>query len=215
MLIVEDHLPLRQAFAFMLGREPDLEVVAQAGSLAEARGVLSGVDVAIIDLGLPDGDGAELVRELHAASPGAKALILTASVERYDLARAVEAGAAGLLRKVVDLRDVIDAVRRIHGGEMLFSPAEIAELLRFLGQRRERDRTAQLALAKLTAREREVLEALARGWSDKEIARRLMVEDETARAHVSSILHKLGATSRLQALLIAVKSGAVRIDPPE
>ena len=95
VLLVDDHASFRESLALLLEREPDISVVGQAGSLAEARALLSGVDLAIVDLDLPDGHGAELVQELRAANPDGMVLILTASSSRADLARTVEAGAAG------------------------------------------------------------------------------------------------------------------------
>jgi DNA-binding NarL/FixJ family response regulator len=95
----------------MLEREPDLTVVGQAGSLAEARGMLGGVDVAVLDLALPDGNGGDLIDELRATSPGASALVLSASVDRAEIARAVQRGAAATIDKMAHLDEVVDAVR--------------------------------------------------------------------------------------------------------
>ena len=99
MLLIDDHASFRQPLGFMLDREEDITVVAQAGSLAEARGVLSGVDIALVDLDLPDGSGVSIIRELRAANPQGAVLILTASQDRLMVARAVEAGASGVLHK--------------------------------------------------------------------------------------------------------------------
>lgn len=212
VLLVDDHASFRQPLAFMLDREPGLAVVAQAGSLAEARGAPGGIDVALVDLDLPDGDGATLVRELRATSPGVAVLVLTAAGDRAEHARAVEAGAAGVLHKSARLAEIVAAVRRLAAGEPFYTPADLIELLRLAGRRREADRDAQAALARLTPREREVLQALADGLADKEIARRLGVSAETVRTHMVNLLGKLGVESRLQALVFAVRHGAVRID---
>src|SRR5215213_7356072 len=98
-LLVDDSARFLDVFVSLLEREPDIDVVARAGSLAEARGNLSGVDVAIIDRGLPDGDGLELISELHEASPGAKVLVMSATVEEAHPEQAIEAGADGILDK--------------------------------------------------------------------------------------------------------------------
>jgi two-component system nitrate/nitrite response regulator NarL len=214
ILIVEDHALLRQSMAFMLEQELDFSIVRQAGSLAEARGRLKEVDIAIVDLKLPDGDGVELVRESCAVNPQGRVLVLTASVNRHHFARAVEAGAAGVINKSASMDEVIDAVRRLHRGELLLSPVEVVEMLRLVSQQRGQDRAAQAALGRLTPREREVLQALADGLSDKEIAQRLTVSGDTIRAHMSSILRKLCVESRLQALLFAARHGAVKIEMP-
>jgi DNA-binding NarL/FixJ family response regulator len=212
VLLVEDHASFRQALAFMLERESDITVVGQAGSLAEARRLLAGVDVAVLDLELPDGNGMVLIEELRAANPHGRVLILTASADQGDLARVIELGAAGTLNKSVGAGEIVTAIRRLSAGETLFSPGEIVELLRLAGRQRERTREAQLALDRLTRREHEVLQALAAGLTDKEIARRLHISAETVRTHMVNLLAKLGVESRLQAVVFAARHGAVKFE---
>jgi two-component system nitrate/nitrite response regulator NarL len=216
IMLVEDHAALRQTMAMVLGMEPDFEVVGQAGSLAEAREVVgrlgaSSVDLAIVDLDLPDGKGIELIPEITEANPDFSAVVLTASLERGDIARAVETGAAGVLHKSADLDDVISAVRNVVEGGSLLSDAEVAELLRVASRTREEEREAQEAAKRLTRRELEVLQNLAEGLSNKEIAQKMHVSVETERSHMMSILSKLGAHSRLQALLFAARHGIVKV----
>ena len=211
VLLVDDHAAFREPLAFMFEREPSFEVAAEAGSLEEARRLLAGIDLAVIDLDLPDGDGTELVDELRAANPRAMVLVLTASIEREAYARAVEAGAAGVLHKAVRIKDVIEAALRLAEGEPILSPSETVELLWLANRQRERDNEARRAIEHLTPRERDVLRLLAEGLSDKEIAGRLYVGVGTVRNHVVSILGKLGVSSRLQALVFAVRHGAVEI----
>ena len=211
VLLVDDHATFREPLAFMFAREPDFEVVAEAGSLAEARRVLEDIDLAVVDLDLPDGDGTELIEELRAANPRATVLILTASAERDAYARAVEAGAAGALHKSVRIKDVIEATRRLAEGEPLLSQDETIELLRLAGKRRERDYKAQLAIEKLTPREHEILQLLAEGLGDAEIAERIHVSVGTVRNHLVSLFGKLDVHSRLQALVFAVRHGLVEI----
>lgn len=213
VLLVDDHAAFREPLAFMFNREPEFEVVAQAGSLAEARRVLDGIDLAVVDLNLPDGDGTELIGELRASNPHGMVLVLTASAERGSYARAVEAGAAGVLNKSVSIKDVIEASRRLAAGEAVLSTHEIADLIRLAGYRRTEDREAQRTrtIESLTPREREVLLLLAEGLSDKQIAERLYVGSGTVRTHVVSIFGKLGVHSRLQALVFAVRHGLVEI----
>ena len=211
LLLVEDHSSFRQALAFMFEQEPDFKVVGQAGSVAEARSKLEGVDVGVIDIDLPDGKGVELIRELREVNPRCKALVLTGSASNRDLAEAVEAGAAGLMQKTAPLEEIIAAACRLGRGEQLLTPREVIEMLRLAGEHREQSRQAQRALGSLTRREREVLQALAEGLSDKEIAQRLSISTETARNHVANLLGKLGVESRLQALVFAVRHAAVDI----
>lgn len=213
VLLIDDHTAFREGLSFMFDREPEFEVVGQAGSLAEARTMLEhGVDVAVIDLDLPDGDGTQLIGELHQANPQAMALVLTASAERGRHARVVEAGAAGVLHKSAYIRDVIDAVRRLEAGEALLTANEVGEMLRLADQQRAQDEEVRKTIGSLTPRELEVMQALAEGLSDMEMADRLYVSVGTVRNHVARILVKLGVHSRLQALVFAARLGIVEID---
>jgi two-component system, NarL family, nitrate/nitrite response regulator NarL len=214
VLLVEDHASFRQALAFMLEREPGFEVAGQVGSLAEARQlngeVLENVEVAIVDLALPDGDGLELIEDFS-SQPRMTTLVLSASLEPGRFARAVEAGASGVLHKSTPIKDIVEAVQLLRAGEALLSPAEVVEMLRLVGRERQEELAARQAVEKLTPREKEVLEALAEGLESKEIAERLNVTVETERTHMVNILHKLGVHSRLQALVFAARYGVVRI----
>ncbi len=167
--------------------------------------------MAILDIDLPDGSGVDLIPLLHQASPRAKVLVLTGSAANRQLVAAVEAGASALLHKTAPLDEIIDDARRLGAGEQLLAPREIVQMLRALHEQRELDRDAQHALASLTERERDVLTVLADGLNDKEIAQRLQISVETARNHMARILNKLGVESRLQALVFALRHGAVRI----
>ncbi len=212
ILLVEDHASFRQALAFLLEAESGLEVVAEAGTLAEARKVLKeyeGIRIAVVDLALPDGSGVSLIQEL--SDMDVAALVLSASVDRNELARAVEAGAAGVLHKAAAVNEIASAVRRLQAGEALLSPNEIIEMLRVASNERQKGHEARLLLEKLTSRERQVLEALAEGLDSKEIARSLHISVETERTHMVNILNKLGAHSRLQALVFAARYGLVEI----
>ena len=217
ILLVEDHTSLRQALAMLLAAEPGFTVAGQAGSLAEARGLSRGIDVAILDPGLPDGDGIALISELREAnprrkdSPGCAVLVLTASLERGLFVRAVEAGAAGFLHKSAGVGEVIGAVRRLCAGETLISAGEVSKLLRLSGRHRQQDPSARAAMESLTPRERQILRALADGLDNKGIARRLGITIETERNYLSSAFSKLGVHSRLQALVFALRHGIVEI----
>ena len=213
ILLVEDHASFRQTLAFIFDQEPEFEVVAQAGSLAEARRDALGLraDLGVIDLSLPDGEGVELIRELREANREFAALILTASLDKAEHARAVEAGAAGVLHKSADVDEILDATRRLAAGETLLSPQELMELLRLAGRSREEEREARMSIDQITPREREVLQKLAEGLSNKEIADGLHMSVDTERTHMMNILNKLGVHSRLQALLFAARHGLVRL----
>jgi DNA-binding NarL/FixJ family response regulator len=182
------------------------------GTIAEARSCLARnpVDVAVTELDLPDGSGIELISDLRRARPLVQVLILTATADRYDLAAAVTAGAAGVLHKTAPLEEIVTAVRRLCAGQPVVEPTELVRLLHLAEERRSEQQSAQAALARLTPREREVLVAVAHGLSDKEIAQQLQMRHETARTHMVRVLRKLGVDSRLQALVFAVKHGVVR-----
>jgi DNA-binding NarL/FixJ family response regulator len=216
IIVVDDHDTFRDPLAFMLEREPNLTVVARPRSLSEAKEVLESaelaVDVAIVDLNLPDGSGTDLIKDLRGSQPHAKALVLSAMSEQRYLAEAIEAGAAGVMHKSAPMSDLVEAVRRLAVGEQLLSQQEVIEALRFIGRVRESNRKAQVAIDRLTPREREVLQALAEGWSDKEIAQQLHVGAGTVHSHVTNILSKLDVSSRLQALVFAVRHGVVTIE---
>lgn len=211
ILLVEDHTSTRQAMAYVIDREPDLTVVAQAGSLAEARVALGGSDVAVVDLTLPDGDGMDLIGDLCRLDPAPAVLVLTASFNPVRTAQAVEAGASGILHKSASLDDIVRGIRRLAAGDWLLSPREVAEMLRAATRYHERERETQATLQQLTPREREVLQALADGLEGREIARRLSISVPTERTHMMNILSKLGVHTQLQALLFAIRHGAVKI----
>jgi len=214
VLLVEDHASFRQALAFMLEREPGFEVAEQVGSLAEARELdreaLENVEVAIVDLALPDGDGLDLIEDFS-SQPRMMTLVLSASLEPGRFARAVEAGASGVLHKSTPIKDIVEAVRKLRAGEALLSPAEVVEMLRLVGRERQEEHAVQQAVERLTPREKEVLQALAEGLESREIAEKLNVSVETERTHMVNILHKLGVHSRLQALVFAARYGVVEI----
>jgi PAS domain S-box-containing protein len=216
ILIVDDHASIREALASSFEEEEGFEVVGQAGSLSEARRMLEketqkSIDVAVLDLGLPDGYGGDLIKEMHEKNPRAQALVLSASLDRAQIARAVECGAAGVLNKTAHLDEVVGAVRRLRAGETLMPLEEVVELLRFASARRDEEYEARQAIESLTSREIEVLQALAEGLDSRQIAERLHISLRTERNHMTSILAKLGVHSQLQALVLAQRHGVVEI----
>jgi DNA-binding NarL/FixJ family response regulator len=213
ILLVEDHASFRQTLASVFDQQPEFEVVAQAGTLAEARLAMDGpeVDLGIIDLTLPDGEGTELIGELREANPSFAALVLTASLDRTEHAKSVEAGAAGVLHKSADVDAILDATRRLGEGETLLSEEELLALLRLAGQNREEEVEVRASIEQITPREKEVLQKLAEGLSNKEIAARLHMSVDTERTHMMNILNKMGVHSRLQALVFAARHSLVEI----
>jgi DNA-binding NarL/FixJ family response regulator len=204
ILLVEDHASFRQALAFMFEREPEFAVVGQAGTLAEARQFLNGA-------GGETDDGFDLIEELAANGGEVITLVLSASLEPARFARAVEAGASGVLHKAAAIGDIVEAVKRLRAGEALLSPDEVIEMLRMVSRQRQEQVEVQRAIDRLTRREREVLQALAEGLDSKDIAEKLHITVETERTHMVNILNKLGVHSRLQALVFAARNGLVEI----
>jgi two-component system nitrate/nitrite response regulator NarL len=200
----------------MFEREPEFNVVGEAGSVAEVRELpsesLKEVEVAVVDLALPDGDGLELIEDFSSREPQITTLVLSASLEPGRFARAVEAGASGVLHKATPIKDIVDAVRQLKAGEALLSPAEIFDMLRVVSRERQEAREAREAIERLTPREIDVLRALAEGLESREIAQKMNITVETERTHMVNILHKLGVHSRLHALVFAVRHGIVEIN---
>jgi PAS domain S-box-containing protein len=213
VLLVEDHAAVREALAHAFEHEAGFRIIGQASSMAQARGMLQGVDVALIDLGLPDGYGADLVQELRRSSPDAQAVVLSASLDRAELARAVACGAAGALHKTARLEEVVDTVRQLRAGRTLLPVDEVVELLQYASRTRERAEQDRRAIESLTPRELEVLQALADGLDAQAAARRFHISVRTQRNHVASILSKLGVHSQLQALVFALRHDLVEIRP--
>jgi len=213
VLLVEDHASFRQALAFFLQRDGDIVVTGQAGSLAEARRLSGDADVAIVDLQLGDGDGVDVVRGLRATNRSGTVVVLSASSNARHLARVVEAGAAGVLNKAAPLGEIVDAVRRLSAGEVLATPPEVMALVGQVDAWRDEDQAARAALEALTKREREMLQALADGLTDRQTADRHCISVETVKRHMGNLFDKLGVDSRLQALVLAVRHDAVTVDP--
>ncbi len=169
------------------------------------------MEVAVVDHALPDGDGFELIEHFASTEPQIMTLVLSASLEPVRFARAVEAGAAGVLHKTTPVQEIVAAVRRLKAGNALLSPDEVLEMLRVISRERQERQEALQAIERLTPREMEVLQGLAEGLESREIAEKMNITVETERTHMVNILHKLGVHSRLQALVFAARQGLVQI----
>jgi DNA-binding NarL/FixJ family response regulator len=212
LLLVEDHAVLRSSFAVVLERQPDFVVTAQSGTLAEAREHLPDVDLVLLDLDLPDGDGLSLIPKMHAANPKAAALVLTASPDPADYARAIEQGAAGVVHKAASIEEIVDAIRRTHDGKPIHSREEMLAFLRLIARQRAKEADTQRLLRQLTPREHDLLQGLAHGLSDREIADQLNVSVRTVQSHMMNLMEKLGVHSRLNALITALRHDLVEIN---
>ncbi len=202
VLLVDDHQVVRQGLRTFLDVQDDIEVVGEAENGASGVDAADALrpDVILLDLRMPGGDGVTALRLLRERGNDARVLVVTSFTDPETVLPAVRAGAAGYVYKDVDPQALAAAIRSVHAGHVLLHP-DVASLLA-AGDVPEADR--------LTAREREVLGELARGRSNREIAKTLGMAEKTVKTHVSAILGKLGVQDRTQAALHAVRSGLVR-----
>ena len=214
VLLIDDHLSFRQPLAFIVDHQPDMQVVGQSGSVSETRKLLeqiSEIDVAVVDLELPDGSGIELFIDLRRSCGAVKILVLSGMRREQVFADAVAAGASGIVRKSASVDEILGSIRKLNNEEQILSSAEISAMIQSAYERQSSEQHARDALTRLTPREREVLQALADGLSDRDIAERLYVSSDTVRRHMTNLLTKLEVDSRLQALVFAIRHGAVTI----
>ncbi|MFD7159982.1 response regulator [Kribbella sp. NPDC059898] len=211
VVLAEDQQLVRAGLRMVIDSQPDLTVVAEAGDgLAAVEQVRRlRPDVVVMDVRMPKLDGIEATARI---TPGPAVLMLTTyDLDEYVLA-AVRAGAGGFLLKDAPPEDMLAAIRTVHAGDAVLAASTTRRLLDQLLERVEPavDPAAARAVDGLTAREREVLVSIARGWSNAEIAERLTVSAGTVKTHVSSVLAKLGIRDRVQAVVFAYEAGLVR-----
>ena len=202
VLIVDDHPVVRRGLRVLLEVQDGIEVAGEAGDGATALALDAELapDVILLDLKLPGMDGLAVLGELMARDSAARVLVLTSVTEPASASRAVRSGAAGVLYKDVDPDALVRAIRSVHDGHLLLAPEAAGNLVRSAGTP-----SPVAGLDALTSREREVLAELTKGRSNREIARTLGVSEKTVKAHVSSVLAKLGVQDRTQAALLAVR----------
>jgi DNA-binding NarL/FixJ family response regulator len=200
VLIVDDHPVVRQGLRALLEVQDGIEVAGEAGDGGAELSLAAehAPDVILLDLRLPGLDGVAVLGELQARGDPARVLVLTSATDPASARAAVRSGAAGVLYKDVDPDALVRAIRAVHDGHLLLAPEAAGTLLR-------PENPGSGGLYSLTNREREVLAELARGRSNREIARTLHVSEKTVKAHVSSVLAKLGVQDRTQAALLAVR----------
>jgi DNA-binding NarL/FixJ family response regulator len=210
LLLVDDQRVLREPLATALNCEPDLQVVAQAGSDAEVRAILASgqlIDIAIVEVALSDGKGIQVIRDPCAYDANIQVLVLTANTDTRIFGCALYAGASGILRKTAEPAELVMSLRKLAAGEPLVPVTEAAYLMARGEQFQHEDEIVRAALAQLTPRERQVLRELVAGQSNEAIAAEMCVSWETVRSHVVKILHKLHASSRLHAAVLVLRHG--------
>jgi DNA-binding NarL/FixJ family response regulator len=201
ILIVDDHPVLREGLVTIIESQPDLQVVAEAGTGREAITLFEEhhPDITLMDLGLPDVNGIDVIHTLRKTNPDARIIVLTTYLGDVQAIRALRAGASGYLLKATLRRDLLDSIRAVHAG-LRHVQAEVATEL---GQ--------HAAEQSLTEREVEVLKLIAKGCSNKLVADRLNISEDTVKGHVRNILSKLKANDRTHAVTIALHRGFFEI----
>jgi two-component system NarL family response regulator len=203
VLIADDHPVVREGVAAMIERRPDMTVVAEAATGREAVAAYRAArpDVVLMDLRMPDMTGVEAIGAIRGEFPGARIIVLTTYDGDEDIYRGLQAGARAYLLKDAPRDDLLDAIRAVHAGQSRIPPAVAARLAERV-----------LAGPELTARELEVLQGIVAGRSNKEIGAALGISEGTVKAHVNSILGKLGVADRTQAVTTALQRGIVHLD---
>jgi len=199
ILLADDHPPLRAGLAAILNSQPDLEVIAEAGSGREVMAAKQAADVYILDLRMPDGDGIQTIKALIERDPAAKVMVLTTYDNEEDIFRALEAGARGYLLKDTTREEIIAAVRQIHGGERYLPQAVAARL------------ADRLIRPSLTPRELDVLRLVCRGRTNKEMASAMFISEETVKTHMKSLFQKLDVHDRAEAVSVSLQRGLIRL----
>ena len=206
LLLVDDHVVVRQGLRMVLALEPDLEIIGEANNGQEALGLIKKLtpQVVLMDLLMPVMDGVSAIRAIKKDYPDIEVVALTSVLEDRLVIDAVEAGAAGYLLKESGPEELIEAIRAAAKGEVRLHPKAQKRLIKEV-------RTPEMRES-LTERETETLRLIAKGMSNKEIAENLTVSEVTVKTHVSSILSKLNLQSRTQAALFALKEGLVGLE---
>jgi two-component system, NarL family, nitrate/nitrite response regulator NarL len=207
VLVVDDHALFRSGVIALLSRQPDIQVVGEAADGLEGvkRAKELAPDIVLMDLHMPGTSGKEAIGLLAEEVPAAKVMMLTVSEDAQDLLDCLRAGATGYLLKNTNIDALIDSLRRAFEGDSVVSPGMTSKLVQ--GVLAPRVDAAASALDSLSGREREVLQQVAAGASNKEIARRLDLAESTVKIHVQHILRKLHLQSRVQAAVFAVEHG--------
>ena len=212
VLIADDDDLMRAGLAELLTVDPEIEVAGQAATgreaVEQARRLTP--DVVLMDVRMPDLDGIAATRELARAAPGVRVLILTTFEQDDYVFGALRAGASGFLLKRTRPEELLAAVHTIAAGDSLLSPSVTRRVIDRMAQQPTPELADQARLDALTPREREVLERIARGLSNREIAAALAVEESTIRTHVKRILMKLELRDRIQAVIFAYETGLNR-----
>lgn len=213
LILADDHVMLRQGTVELLRREKDLEVVGEASDGQQAVDLTLELmpDIVIMDVRMPAMSGVEATRRIRAARPNVQVLILTAHDDDQYVFSLLEAGASGYLLKTAPVSELVRAIHQVFDGEVPLDPLIARKVvMQMKGEQPGPDGAGGLPL---THRELEVMQLLARGWSNRAIADYLVVSDRTVQAHLTSIFAKMQVTSRLEAVLTAIRRGWLILEP--
>jgi DNA-binding NarL/FixJ family response regulator len=218
VVVADDHALFRRGLEMVLESEDDIQVVAEANNGKEALdcAIEHVPDLVLMDVRMPPAGGIaggiEATQAIKDEVPNAKILMLTISDEEEDLYDAIKAGASGYLLKEISIEEVADAIRQVHQGQSLISPSMASKLLtEFAAMARKDEEKQQMPAPKLTDREMEVLQLVAQGLNNRDIAKELYISENTVKNHVRNILEKLHLHSRMEAVVYAVREKLLEI----
>lgn len=220
ILIVDDHPLFRQGVRFALEAEPDIDVVGEAADGEQALDMATTLtpDVVLSDVNIPGPDGVEIARALKGALPNTSVILMTAYDDEGQLFNAIRVGAAAYFLKDLGPSELMDGIRRVSRGEYLINesvlskPMLASRVLQQFADLASEGKEVEPLFVPLSNREIEVLEQIARGNSNKEIARALKISDQTVKNHITSILRKLAVNDRTQAVVYAIRHGWIKME---
>lgn len=212
IMIVDDHPIVREGLVSVLKRDEEFEIVGEApdGRTAVKRAVSLKPDLILMDLRMPEMGGVEAMKEIRAAAPDIKFLVLTTYDTDEHIVGALEAGASGYLLKDAPRDDLFNAIRTVARGDALLQPRVAARLLQHMTGQTQRSNVNN-GEEDLSPREIEVLQLVARGYANKEIAARLTITEATVKTHLAHIFQKLGVNDRTEAVTTAVQRNIIRL----
>ena len=207
ILLGDDHAMFREGLRLLLEAEPDLRVVGEAGSGPEVIALIGKLhpDIVLLDVAMPGQSGLDVARQLHEAGTTTRIILLTAALHRAEIPRALKLGVRGVVAKESAIGLLLKAIRAVHSGEYWVEREVIGDLVEALGRPdAERSRAAEKSPFGLTVRERELVGLVAAGCSNKVIAQKCSLSEDTVKHHLSSIFDKTGVSTRLELALFAL-----------
>jgi NarL family two-component system response regulator LiaR len=214
LLLVDDHIVFREGIGALLNMEDDIQVVGEASRGEEALRLAAELqpDVILLDIAMPDMDGVEICQRLKRSLPDAAVLVLSAFDTEEAVTAALTAGASGYVVKTISHQRLVEGIRAIARGEMLLSPTVAARVVQQLARTRQEEEREADALQALTPREREVFHLVAQGYTNAEIAERLVLSEKTVKTHVRNISNKLNLRGKGEMRVLAAQLGLVSLE---